>query len=129
MAEEQSIVLEGEQAERFVAAAETLAARMGDLSKQAWLTIAEAAEYTRSSEKYIRTKIRNGQLVLCGERKASLISRVHLDEQIARRFPRLDVETTDEAAERVLKARPAADYIARPRRKPSNRPAKPLVFK
>lgn len=130
MSDERNIVMDEKAAERLAAAVELVAARAEDLGRKVWLSIEEAAEYIGVSPKYIRTKISNGQLTLCGESRAFRIFRAQLDEQVARNWPRLDVETTEEAVARVLAAKSPDVYLPRPKRPARPRGScKPLVFK
>lgn len=130
MNDARDIVVEEGTAEKLRVAVETLAARTIDLTRKAWLSVEEAAEYLGVSPKYIRTKISQGSLSLSGEPRAYRIYRPHLDEQVARNWPRLEVETTEEAVARVLTAQPPEVYLPRLRRPARPRgSAKPLVFK
>lgn len=85
-----------------------------ELGRKTWLSVAEAARYLGRSEDYIRDKIRGGYLHCGGERRAYLIYRAHLDEQVARCWPRLEVETAADILSRVLKAKAPAEVMPRP---------------
>ena len=99
---------------RLVAALENLAAavldvrdclRSGKMERSEdpyWLTVKEAADRSRFSVDFLYEKNRQGRLWFStGEdRKLARVPRFHLDEQVARRFPLLDMESIDELIER-----------------------------
>jgi excisionase family DNA binding protein len=58
-----------------------------------WLTLSEAAEYSRLSVRSLRRLIHTGRLRRCGLAKAILIHRDHLDSQIEKRFPVLELKS------------------------------------
>ncbi len=106
-----------------------LAAQVGPPPGQKqWLTFAQASAYCGSSERFLRDKVAGGFLAVCGEARAWRIYRPHLDEQIARGWPRLEVTTTEDLARKALEAAPASAYQPRPRRTQAGTPPKKLVF-
>lgn len=130
MSDENNIVIEKEVAERLTEAVELLTARLTNLNQKTWMSIEEAAEYIGVTPSHIRTKISKGQLSLCGGPRAYRIYRPQLDEQVARCWPRLEVETNDDIAARILAARPPANSLPRVRQPALPRGScKPLVFK
>lgn len=55
-----------------------------------WMTIAEAADYSRLSQTVIRRMIVAGRLLAGGSDRHYVIHREHLDRQIIARFPAVD---------------------------------------
>lgn len=59
-----------------------------------WLTVKEAAERIRCSIRFIYEQADQGRLFICGRnKKRGRIPRFHLDEQVIKGWPRLDVMT------------------------------------
>lgn len=81
-----------------------------------WLTVAEAARWARHSKGFIYEKIDQGRLWVAGQRHGWRIYRAHLDEQIARGWPRLEMALPSETVLQVLETTGGRILIPRPRR-------------